>query len=229
MPKNAKVELELLDGNNLSLALKMNSQAIWFAFAMLREDIQEAYEDENFDPDFEKIATNQDQFKTDLFNALMSASIDEFQGTSLNSIIDQIYNIVKGIQSGFVDWDTLRIGDVAVDRAMVIASIECSSPDNILVQKTTWLKEWINEASDSEVQSFLKFATGYKNLAESSKIHIDGDKKTPFIEASTCNMTLHMSSKMQYNYWGRETWDNTKEGFVRNLEFVISEEGFQNL
>lgn len=237
--KNVIKCFELLEKNNLKTVLQTpdRSNEIQYAFYMLDETVRESYEDDAFGPDFEKIKANQDQFNNDLFNALMkdSTTVGELNGISIGSMIDPIYHMTMGMK-GQLD----LIGSVgveafsskvqgAIDKDTVIASIETRSYESTLKRKVQWLKEWLGEASDIEIQSFLKFATGSASLASKRKIIIDSYNNTPFIKVSTCDMNIHISNDMQYRGWGVDTWDDTKESFIRNLKASISQEGFQSL
>lgn len=245
--KNVIKCFDLLEGNNLDACLSNpdRSDELQFPFYLLEDSVREAYEDENFGPDIDKIRANKDQFKEELFNKLMKdlPQVDELNGIALGSMLDPIYHIAVGMETELPNWNTLRAGSVArfsskaqgsIDRDKIVSSIEYQGNNRDMNQKITWLKEWIREASDAEIQSFMKFVTGAASLAGTTKIKIDSQAQgKPFLSTSTCNMTIHMSDQMTYptvgpGRWGADQWDNTKEAFIRNLKGSMSVEDFGN-
>lgn len=152
-------------------------------------------------------------------------------------MLDPIYHIARGMQPGLPSWDAVRLDSIdafsskvqgSIDRDKIIASIDYQGYNGIVKEKITWLKEWIRESSDAEVQAFLKFAIGSASLPNAKRITVDAQfPQTPYLGASTCDMKIHMSDQKRYPNWGAEKWDNTKEAFIRNLKNAMSVEGFQ--
>ncbi len=227
--KNMIQCFELLDGDSQDFSL---------AFYMLEESVQEVYEDQDLNPDLQKIKANEVQFKEDLFNALMKdgTTIDELKGISLGNMVGPIFQIAKGMSSRILEWDIERTKPIdvfsikiqgSIDRNQIVASIQTVS-DPVLTQKIVWLKEWIQkDASDTEIKAFLKFVSGATSLAGATPIKVDAQAApSPFLSASSCNMHIHMSDKMSYR-GNPDSWDNTKEGFIRNLKTSITVDEFQ--
>lgn len=231
------VSLLELNENSLKSILD-DDEKLYLAALYAGED---AYTDDNGDPDIEIITNDKAKFIQDLRTGIYKDKdlIKELKGIPLGSILEPVYQVAKGMQSGMPrGWSSFRKMDIAavsdkiqgsIDRKKIVAGIQVISPDSIVIKKSNWLKKWVeNEATDEELKSFLKFVTGGASLPEGKKLNIAAQTVgQPFPTACTCALILSISGNVNYIKWDKSLWDDTKESFIRNLKQAITVDGFQ--
>lgn len=207
------------------------------------------------DPDLDKIKQNKGEFKTFLSAALLSQVGVHGQFAAQLAPIQEIARGMKSICGCTLQtsrnndhWDT-TIRRVAyqefsnaiqglLDRNKIAKQIELKNrmyPANTkseIEKKINWLQEWIkdkeNGATEQELKTLLKFLTGASSLPKDKTISVgaQGRPYYPVPIAHTCTLSMDLSPEpCKYLTYN----DHTKEDFIKSIKELAfkNSPGFQ--
>lgn len=110
----------------------------------------------------------------------------------------------------------------SLNRKTIVNMFELKQPNNEVIKKVGWLKEWILDkekgASPEELQSLLKFMTGSSSLVPGIKLIIETQTTSPAPISETCFYTIKIANIPTGHSEGYN--DHTKEAFIQCLKEV---------
>lgn len=170
------------------------------------------------------------QYLADLRESLKGVFLQYFESKLIaaHAVARGMGHVLTGHDSE--DWETFRQRDHAdfsaslqgtIDRESVANSIHYTGSNEVVEQKVEWIKQWIEEASDKDIQDFLKYTTGSSGLTNGRVIEINDYVLLvphPFPKVHSCGSLILLSKS--YSEF-EEMSDNTKEGFLECFKTVV--------
>ncbi|HSX10940.1 MAG TPA: hypothetical protein VLF94_04405 [Chlamydiales bacterium] len=172
-------------------------------------------------PDFDHAHFNPDnpQQKAIVLKALTDQILERFKS------LPAIHALAKGMKEiraridniGFREFSRKIQG--SLDRNVIINAIRVQGFNRGVQRKVDWLKEWIrDEATDDELQKFIKFVGGTSCLPVGRAIQVaeqDVNNPLPVPRAHSCFFQIDISP-VDAAYGPHN--DHTKENFIRSLK-----------
>lgn len=114
---------------------------------------------------------------------------------------------------------------VKFDPQGIADRIFTESEDSVVLQKCAWMKQYILESSEEEIERFLIAVTGSSTVTASTKIEISG-AEIPHCTASTCTKTINVPFIHTDLGTSAGQIANDKQKFLNNFKLIYSVKGF---